>query len=214
MNKYLLLKLMVVLLILSACGSGEQEKEDITEIQLQSEGLITQSSQEVTEHPTFEQLTGLFEKLIENNPEGTLGLVPLAEETINHLSAFFPAKLMSYYQTINEAVSFEEEHLHIFSSVYEKEDEAVTFTIYQFESSLKILEFFMALDSIYQTNPNLVINEIKIDGLEGWEVLGKNGEKHEVCLVLPDTRLIQGSAAKVFMGDLNAMFSELSLTSL
>lgn len=205
---------MVVLLILSACGSGEQEKEDITEIQLQSEGLITQSSQEVTEHPTFEQLTGLFEKLIENNPEGTLGLVPLAEETINHLSAFFPAKLMSYYQTINEAVSFEEEHLHIFSSVYEKEDEAVTFTIYQFESSLKILEFFMALDSIYQTNPNLVINEIKIDGLEGWEVLGKNGEKHEVCLVLPDTRLIQGSAAKVFMGDLNAMFSELSLTSL
>lgn len=214
MNKLLLLKFLVVFLVLSACGSGEKEKENPIEFEVESEGLITQSSQEVGAHPTFEQLTGLFERLLENTPDGSLGLVPLADETIRNLAAFFPAKLMSYHQTINEAVSLEEEKLHVFTSAYEKEEEAVTFTIYQFESSLKILEFFMALDSMYQKDPDLIINEINIDGLEGWEVLGKNGKKHEVCLVLPDTRLIQGSTGTVFHGDLSAMFSELRLMNL
>jgi len=209
----LFINILVITSILSACGSGEQE-EQIVDTTTELKEIPTQSSQDVSEHSSFEQLSGMFEKLVNQNVESSLGLVPLAEQTILDLSAFFPAQLLSYIQTIETPISKEENNIHAFTTAYEKEEEAVLFTIYQFESSLKILEFFMVIDSIYKKDPDLIINEISIDGLDGWEVIDRQGKKLEVCLVLPDTRLIQGSAGKVFYGDMIAMLTKLQLTKL
>ena len=205
--------LSLLCLVMLACGTQDKEQQQTVPL-IEATDLITQSSEVVTEHSTFEQATGMFEKLFKQEVEENFGLVPLEEETIVDLNAFFPAQLLSYTQTLETSFNSAESRIHLFTTSYEKKDEAVLFTVYQFESSLKILEFFMAIDSIYKIDPGLKIHEISINGFDGWEVLNKEGKRLEVCLVLPETRLIQGSAGTIFHGDIKNMLSALKLKNL
>lgn len=191
--------------------SGEVKKE---ELEIEDSDLLMKSSSDVSDHESFSKATGLFKTLFNQDDISDFGLLPFGEEAEEDLSDFFPGVLLSYNLVSGRQIAEELTNLYHYTTSYKKQEESVMFSMYKFESSLKMLEFFMAIDSIYSENSDLRIKEIKILDYEGWEVLDKDGQLIEVCLVLPDTRLIQGSAGEVFKGDLIELLNELELSKL
>lgn len=204
----------LVILCLPACSTSESSEEDQTIRETESGETMTKSSSEISDHKSFSRATGLFKSLFTKEDVPDFGMLPFGEEAEEDLSEFFPTILLSYNLVSGRQIAKELQNIYHYTTAYEKEEESVMFSMYKFESSLKMLEFFMAIDSIYADDSGLLIREIKVMDYEGWEVLDSDGQRIEVCLVLPNTRLIQGSAGEIFEGDLIELLSELELRKL